>query len=172
MISPLDRCACTFEGAQTAQRHGPFSLSLMSWLIYILSLQKKEFLERKLKHQYVPPDLEELEECQAKKEVKELPHHTVTVTDISEVDLAGQGGLRLGRNQVCCYPTTLSLSLSQTYLRWTLLVSVVSDREKSVLLLPHHTVTITDISGGPCWSGWGEIRFVVTAPHCHYHRYM
>ena len=60
-------------------------------------------MEKKLKHQYVPPDLEELEEYQTKKEVKELPHHTVTITDISEVDLAGQGGLRLGRNQVGYY---------------------------------------------------------------------
>ena len=57
-------------------------------------------MEKKLKHQYIPPDLEELEEYQTKKEVKELPHHTVTITDISEVDLAGQGGLRLGKNQV------------------------------------------------------------------------
>ena len=65
--------------------------------------QKKEFMEKKLKHQYVPTDLEELEEYQTKKEVKELPHHTVTITDISEVDLAGQGGLRLGRNQVGYY---------------------------------------------------------------------
>ena len=80
-------------------------------------------MEKKLKHQYIPPDLEELEEYQTKKEVKELPHHTVTITDISEVDLAGQGGLRLGKNQVGCHPTTLLLSLTSQ--RWTWLVKVV-----------------------------------------------
>ena len=53
-----------------------------------------------------------------------LPHHTATFTDISEVDLAGQSGLRIGRSQVCYDATTLSLS--QTYHRWALLVSVVS----------------------------------------------
>lgn len=30
--------------------------------------------------------------------VHDLPSHTVTITDISEVDLAGQNGLRLGQN--------------------------------------------------------------------------
>ena len=55
-----------------------------------------------MKHQYVPEDLEELDKELGRTEVKELPHHTVTITDISEVDLAGQGGLRLGKNQVSC----------------------------------------------------------------------
>ena len=69
---------------------------------HIFLLQRKDLFEKKVKHQYVPPDLEELGEELAKKEVKELPRHTVTITDISEVDLAGQGGLRLGKNQVSC----------------------------------------------------------------------
>lgn len=32
--------------------------------------------------------------------VMDLPSHTVTVSDISEIDLAGHGGLRLGVNKV------------------------------------------------------------------------
>ncbi|XP_069124391.1 nucleolar protein 12-like [Argopecten irradians] len=31
--------------------------------------------------------------------VQELPEHTVTITDISELDLAGHSGVRLGQNQ-------------------------------------------------------------------------
>lgn len=58
----------------------------------------KEFSQVKTKSQKLQPDLEEL----AEKHVMELPHHTVTITDISEVDLAGHAGTRLGWNQVFC----------------------------------------------------------------------
>lgn len=34
-----------------------------------------------------------------KSEVLDLPQHTVTITDISDVDFAGHGGLRLGQNK-------------------------------------------------------------------------
>lgn len=60
----------------------------------LLRQKTKEFLEVKTRHQVLPPDLEEL----IHKEVNEMPDHTVTVTDISEVDLAGHGGVRLGWN--------------------------------------------------------------------------
>lgn len=60
-----------------------------------LKQKRKEFLEKKVKHQALPPDLAEM----ARQHVTDLQNHTVTITDISEVDLAGQGGLRLGINK-------------------------------------------------------------------------
>lgn len=35
-----------------------------------------------------------------KPEVLDLPEHTVTITDISEMDFTGHNGLRLGQNTV------------------------------------------------------------------------
>ena len=35
-----------------------------------------------------------------KPEVLDLPQHTVTITDISDIDFSGQDGLRLGQNKV------------------------------------------------------------------------
>lgn len=48
----------------------------------------------------MPTDLEQI----VSKQVTELPEHTVTITDISEIDLAGHAGTRLGLNKVrdCC----------------------------------------------------------------------
>jgi hypothetical protein len=43
------------------------------------------------KHQNIEQDVKEF----IKPEILDLPQHTVTITDISEVDLAGHKGLRL-----------------------------------------------------------------------------
>ncbi|KAL4240360.1 Nucleolar protein 12 [Mactra antiquata] len=60
-----------------------------------LKLKTKEFLaQRDQKRQPMPLDLEKI----ASQEVTELPEHTVTITDISDIDLAGHGGTRLGLN--------------------------------------------------------------------------
>jgi hypothetical protein len=48
------------------------------------------------KHQNIEQDVKEF----IKPEILDLPQHTVTITDISEVDLAGHDGLRLGQNKV------------------------------------------------------------------------
>lgn len=63
-------------------------------------LQAKEFREyAEKKHQSVPSDIEQI----VSKQVTELPEHTVTITDISEIDLAGHAGTRLGLNKVRDY---------------------------------------------------------------------
>ena len=59
------------------------------------------------KHQNIEQDVKEF----IKPEILDLPQHTVTITDISEVDLAGHDGLRLGQNKV------RNLSQSQIYQR-------------------------------------------------------
>ena len=61
------------------------------------------FQMRNLAQKHVPnnrcqqlPDMEDITES----ETYELPSHTVTVTDVTEVDFVGTSGLRLGINQV------------------------------------------------------------------------
>ena len=71
--------------------------------MYLLSFeQRKELL---LKSQQFrgrkrskAPDLDDIDEVETS--VVDLPSHTVTVSDISEIDLAGHSGLRLGINKV------------------------------------------------------------------------
>ncbi|XP_060598427.1 uncharacterized protein LOC132752149 [Ruditapes philippinarum] len=62
---------------------------------FFFSFRQKNFREHtERKHQTVPTELEEI----VREDVTELPEHTVTITDISEIDLAGHGGTRLGLN--------------------------------------------------------------------------
>ncbi|KAH3867777.1 nucleolar protein 12-like isoform X2 [Dreissena polymorpha] len=61
----------------------------------LLKQKTKEFEQVKTRYQQPAIDLEELVD----KHVTELPEHTVTVTDISEIDLAGHAGTRLGQNK-------------------------------------------------------------------------
>ena len=70
--------------------------------IYVSFEQRKELL---LKSQQFrgrkrskAPDLDDIDEVETS--VVDLPSHTVTVSDISEIDLAGHSGLRLGINKV------------------------------------------------------------------------
>lgn len=59
-----------------------------------LLLKSQRFSGRKKKVAALD-DIDEVETS-----VMDLPSHTVTVSDISEIDLAGHGGLRLGVNKV------------------------------------------------------------------------
>ncbi|XP_052781415.1 nucleolar protein 12-like [Mya arenaria] len=62
----------------------------------LLKQKMKEFETVKTRYQQLPTDLELI----AERQVTELPNHTVTITDISDIDLAGHAGTRLGLNQV------------------------------------------------------------------------
>ncbi|XP_011417849.3 nucleolar protein 12 [Magallana gigas] len=59
-----------------------------------LLLKSQRFTGRKKKVAALD-DIDEVETS-----VMDLPSHTVTVSDISEIDLAGHGGLRLGVNKI------------------------------------------------------------------------
>jgi len=59
----------------------------------------REFDTVKTRYQQLPIDLELL----AERQVTDLPGHTVTITDISDIDLAGHEGTRLGQNKVYMY---------------------------------------------------------------------
>ncbi|XP_060074862.1 nucleolar protein 12-like [Ylistrum balloti] len=64
-----------------------------------LKRQRRELIEKsfyfKGKSKQKAPELDEI----GKPTVTELPEHTVTITDISEIDMVGHSGLRLGQNQ-------------------------------------------------------------------------
>ncbi|XP_033751520.1 nucleolar protein 12-like [Pecten maximus] len=61
--------------------------------------KRKELIEKsfffKGKSKQKGPELDDI----GKPSVTELPEHTVTITDISELDMVGHSGLRLGQNQ-------------------------------------------------------------------------
>ncbi|XP_062616329.1 nucleolar protein 12-like [Saccostrea cucullata] len=67
-----------------------------------LKQQRKELLLKSQKYagkrKSKVPELDDIEDVETS--VVDLPSHTVTVTDISEIDLAGHSGLRLGVNRV------------------------------------------------------------------------
>ncbi|KAL5019051.1 hypothetical protein ScPMuIL_004773 [Solemya velum] len=60
-----------------------------------LRKQKRELLQRQMRKGLTSvPEIEDL----ADPEVYSFPNHTVTITDVSNMDMAGQDGLRLGQN--------------------------------------------------------------------------
>ncbi|KAK3601814.1 hypothetical protein CHS0354_041729 [Potamilus streckersoni] len=59
--------------------------------------RKELMLNRAKNHQSVPEDLKEL--VSQSVEVKELPNHTITIVDMSDIDIAGCKGLHLGKNK-------------------------------------------------------------------------
>ncbi|KAL3876624.1 hypothetical protein ACJMK2_034442 [Sinanodonta woodiana] len=60
--------------------------------------KRKELMVHRTKnHQSVPEDLEEM--FSQSVEVKELPNHTITIVDMSDIDIAGCKGFHLGKNK-------------------------------------------------------------------------
>ena len=62
----------------------------------IVLFQKREMFRSTMQNYKVAPEIEHL----VNPKVFDMDQHTVTVTDVSEIDITGQDGLRLGVNKV------------------------------------------------------------------------